>query len=250
MCSATPRSSRPIWGVGMLELDRVSVQYGKRPVLREVSLAIDAGEVVSLVGANAAGKTTALRAIMGLKEPVRGAIRFAGEDITGLSTGERVRRGITLSPEGRQIFPKFTVLENLLMGGYHRADRNRLEGDIARVFELFPRLAERRQQKAGSMSGGEQQMLAIGRALVSRPRCLLLDEPTLGLAPILVEEIERIVLALAADGMTILLAEQNAAMALGVSHRAYVLESGRISLEGPAAALKETAEVRTLYLGG
>ena len=154
-----------------------------------------------------------------------------------------------LSPEGRQIFPKFTVKENLVMGGYHRADRNHLEGDLARVYDIFPRLAERRAQRAGSMSGGEQQMLAIGRALMARPRCLLLDEPTLGLAPIIVDEIDRIVRALAADGMTILLAEQNAAMALAVAHRAYVLESGRISLEGPAAALLESAEVRKLYLG-
>ncbi len=233
----------------MLELDDLRVQYGKRPVLSGLSLAVAEGEIVALVGANAAGKTTTLRAIMGLKEPASGAVRFAGADITRLSTAERVRRGLALSPEGRQVFPKFSVLENLLMGGYHRADRNRLEGDIARVFALFPRLAERRGQSAGSMSGGEQQMLAIGRALVSRPRCLLLDEPTLGLAPIIVEEIARILKELAASGMTILLAEQNAAMALGVADRAYVLESGRLSLQGKAAELSETAEVRKLYLG-
>ena len=233
----------------MLELRHISVRYGKRPVLREVSLSVGAGEVVSLVGANAAGKTTTLRTIMGLKEPSGGTIDFDGEDITRLSTVERVRRGLALSPEGRKIFPKFTVEENLLMGGYHRSDRNRLQNDIARVCEMFPRLAERRHQKAGSMSGGEQQMLAIGRALISRPRCLLLDEPTLGLAPIIVGEIDRIVRQLAEDGMTILLAEQNAAMALGVADRAYVIESGRISLEGEAALLKQTAEVRKLYLG-
>ena len=233
----------------MLELDRISVQYGKRPVLRQVSLALGVGEVVCLVGANAAGKTTTLRTIMGLKEPSAGTIRFDGEDIGRLSTVERVRRGLALSPEGRQIFPKVTVRENLVMGGYHRADRNRLDGDIDRVYALFPRLAERHGQRAGSMSGGEQQMLAIGRALMSRPRCLLLDEPTLGLAPIIVDEIDRIVRRLAADGMTILLAEQNAAMALAAAERAYVLESGRISLEGPAADLLETAEVRKLYLG-
>jgi branched-chain amino acid transport system ATP-binding protein len=233
----------------MLELRQISVQYGKRPVLREVSLSVGAGEVVSLVGANAAGKTTTLRTIMGLKEPSGGTIDFDGEDITRLSTVERVRRGLALSPEGRKIFPKFTVEENLLMGGYHRADRNHLQNDIARVCEMFPRLAERRSQNAGSMSGGEQQMLAIGRALISRPRCLLLDEPTLGLAPIIVGEIDRIMRQLAEDGMTILLAEQNAAMALGVADRAYVIESGRISLEGEAAVLKQTAEVRKLYLG-
>jgi branched-chain amino acid transport system ATP-binding protein len=233
----------------MLELDGISVQYGKRPVLREVSLSVGAGQVVTLVGANAAGKTTTLRTIMGLKEPLSGTIRFDGVDVTRLSTVDRVRKGLALSPEGRQIFPKFTVEENLIMGGYHRADRNRLEDDIARVCEMFPRLAERRSQKAGSMSGGEQQMLAIGRALISQPRCLLLDEPTLGLAPIIVDEIDRIIRRLAEGGMTILLAEQNAAMALGVADHAYVLESGRISLAGEAAVLKETAEVRKLYLG-
>ena len=233
----------------MLELDGISVQYGKRPVLREVSLSVGAGQVVTLVGANAAGKTTTLRTIMGLKEPAAGTIRFDGMDVTRLSTVDRVRKGLALSPEGRQIFPKFTVEENLIMGGYHRSDRNRLEDDIARVCEMFPRLAERRSQKAGSMSGGEQQMLAIGRALISQPRCLLLDEPTLGLAPIIVDEIDRIIRRLAEGGMTILLAEQNAAMALAVADHAYVLESGRISLAGEAAVLKETAEVRKLYLG-
>jgi branched-chain amino acid transport system ATP-binding protein len=233
----------------MLELINISVQYGKRPVLRDVSLTVGAGEVVALVGANAAGKTTMLRTIMGLKELAAGAIRFDTQDVTKLSTAERVHRGLALSPEGRQIFPKFTVTENLLMGGYHRADRNRLSNDIARLFEMFPRLAERQSQKAGSMSGGEQQMLAIGRALISRPRCLLLDEPTLGLAPIIVAEITHIVRQLAQGGVTILLAEQNAAMALGVADRGYVLESGRISLEGKAATLKETAEIRRLYLG-
>jgi len=238
-----------MWGGVMLELERVSAQFGKRYALREISLEVRQGEIVALVGANAAGKTTTLRTIMGLKETSNGGIRFVDEDITQLSTVERVRRGLVLSPEGRQIFPKFTVYENLLMGGYHRADRNRLDDDIARIFVLFPRLAERRNQRAVSMSGGEQQMLAIGRALISRPRCLLLDEPTLGLAPILVEEIGRIVRALAADGMTVLLAEQNAALALDIANRAYVLESGHISLNGPAVALKETAEVRRLYLG-
>jgi branched-chain amino acid transport system ATP-binding protein len=234
----------------MLEIAHLAVNYGKRPVLHDVSLFVAAGEVVVLVGANAAGKTTTLRTIMGLKEQSAGAVRFDGVDMLRLSTAERVRRGLALSPEGRQIFPKFTVEENLLMGGYHRPDRNRLHGEIARVCDMFPRLAERRRQRAGSMSGGEQQMLAIGRALVAQPRCLLLDEPTLGLAPILVEEIGGIVRRLAADGMTILLAEQNAAMALSVGDRAYVLESGRISLAGTAASLRESEAVRRLYLGG
>jgi branched-chain amino acid transport system ATP-binding protein len=233
----------------MLELEQITVRYGKRPVLREISLSVAAGQVVTLIGANAAGKTTTLRAIMGLKELASGAIRFNGIDVNQLSTVERVRSGLALAPEGRQIFPKFTVEENLLMGGYARADRHRLGPDIARVYEMFPRLSERRSQSAGSMSGGEQQMLAIGRALLSRPRCLLLDEPTLGLAPIMVDEIERIIHALAAENITILLAEQNAAMALGVANRAYVLESGRISLHGEAAALEGTSDVRRFYLG-
>jgi len=233
----------------MLEIAGIDVRYGKRPVLTDVTLNAREGEVVALVGANAAGKTTTLRAVMGLKELVGGTIRFAGRDLTRLSTADRIRLGVTLSPEGRQIFPKFTVLENLVMGGYHRQDRDHLEPDIAEVFKLFPRLAERQHQKAGSMSGGEQQMLAIGRALIARPRCLLLDEPTLGLAPIIVEEIARNIRALAAAGMTILLAEQNAAMALAVADRAYVLDSGRISLAGVAAVLSETEEVRRLYLG-
>jgi branched-chain amino acid transport system ATP-binding protein len=234
----------------MLEIAGIDVRYGKRPVLRGVTLTVGEGEIVSLIGANAAGKTTTLRAVMGLKELAGGAIRLDGHDISRLPTADRVRRGVTLSPEGRQIFTKFSVLENLVMGGYHRADRNRLDDDVAKVFGLFPRLAERRHQKAGSMSGGEQQMLAIGRALMARPRCLLLDEPTLGLAPIVVEEISRNIRILAKSGMTILLAEQNAAMALALADRAYVLESGRISLDGRAAEIREMDEVRRLYLGG
>jgi branched-chain amino acid transport system ATP-binding protein len=232
----------------MLEIAGIEVRYGKRPVLNGLSLEARGGEIVALVGANAAGKTTTLRTVMGLKEPSAGAIRFAGRELGGMATAERVRLGLALSPEGRQVFTKFTVFENLLMGGYHRPDRNRLGPDIHRVFGLFPRLAERRHQKAGSMSGGEQQMLAIGRALIARPRCLLLDEPTLGLAPIVVDEITRNIRALAADGMTILLAEQNAAMALAVADRAYVLESGRISLAGAAAALRQSEHVRRVYL--
>lgn len=236
-------------GAAMLELEHVTVRYGKRPVLRDISLSVAAGEVVTLLGANAAGKTTTLRAIMGLKDLTGGTIRFGSFDISQLSTVERVRRGLALAPEGRQIFPKFTVEENLMMGGYARSDRHRLGPDIARIYKMFPRLSERRNQNAGSMSGGEQQMLAIGRALLSRPRCLLLDEPTLGLAPIIVDEIERIIRALAADNMTVLLVEQNAAMALGIANRAYVLEGGRISLHSDAALLKGTAEVRRFYLG-
>jgi branched-chain amino acid transport system ATP-binding protein len=233
----------------MLELSGVDVHYGKIHVLRGVDLRVGAGEVVALVGPNAAGKTTTLRAVIGLKAPSAGTIRFEGNDLTGLATPGRVRLGLALVPEGRQVFPKYTVDENLAMGAYHRADRDRRQADLDEVFALFPRLAERRRQKAGLMSGGEQQMLAIGRGLMAKPRLLMLDEPTLGLAPIIVEEIERIVAALASRGMTILIAEQNAAMALRAAGRVYVLKSGRISLEGAPAELMESPEIRRLYLG-
>jgi len=233
----------------MLQFDRVDVHYGKNHVVKDVSLSVRAGEIVALIGANAAGKTTTLRAALGLKTLTSGTLLFDGGDITRASTPERVRRRLVLVPEGRQVFVKFTVAENLLMGGYGRADRDRMQVDFARVYEVFPRLAERRNQLAGSMSGGEQQMLAIARGLMAKPRCLLLDEPTLGLAPILVDEIAATVRRLAADGMTLLLAEQNASMALACANRAYVLESGRILLEGSAAELQQTETVRRLYLG-
>ncbi|HEY6821626.1 MAG TPA: ABC transporter ATP-binding protein [Burkholderiales bacterium] len=233
----------------MLELERVNVHYGKNHVLKEVSLSVGAGEIVALIGANAAGKSTTLRTALGLKAVTSGAVRLDGGELSSASTPERVRRRLVLVPEGRQVFVKFTVAENLLMGGYSRADRARLEPDIERMYALFPRLKERRRQLAGSMSGGEQQMLAIARGLMAQPRVLLLDEPTLGLAPIIVEEIARTVRALAAEGMTLLLAEQNAAMALSCANRAYVLESGRISLEGPAAELEKSPRVQKLYFG-
>jgi len=233
----------------MLELERVDVHYGKNQVLRGVTLSVAAGEIVALIGANAAGKTTTLRATLGLKALTSGEIRFDGATITRAPTPERVRRRLVLVPEGRQVFVKFTVAENLLMGAYSREDRNRLDEDLERVYGLFPRLAERRRQLAGSMSGGEQQMLAIARGLMARPRCLLLDEPTLGLAPIIVDEIARIVRRLAEEGMTVLLAEQNAAMALSCASRAYVLESGRLSLEGSARELESSPAVRKLYFG-
>jgi branched-chain amino acid transport system ATP-binding protein len=233
----------------MLEFESLNVYYGKSHVLRGLSLKVLDGEVVSLIGANAAGKTTTLRTALGLKEVTSGSVRFLDADVNGLSTPERVQRGLVLVPEGRQVFTKFTVIENLLMGAYHRPDRNAAAKDMDDVFALFPRLAERRLQKAGSMSGGEQQMLAIGRGLMAKPKCLLLDEPTLGLAPLIVVEIERIIATLAAGGMTILLAEQNAAMALSCSSRAYVLESGAISVEGTTEALKQTDAIRDLFLG-
>jgi len=233
----------------VIEFDGVDVHYAKNHVLKGVSLSIGAGEIVALIGANAAGKTTTLRTALGLKAPSAGTLRFGGEDITKLSTVERVRRGLVLVPEGRQVFVKFTVAENLLMGGYLRPDRDRMQADLDRVYALFPRLAERRAQRAGSMSGGEQQMLAIARGLMGKPKALVLDEPSLGLAPIIVEEIANTIRRLAADGMTVLLAEQNVAMALSCASRAYVLESGKIVLQGDAKELESSETVRKLYLG-
>ena len=233
----------------MLRLERINVHYGKNHVLKDLSVTVGEGEVVSLIGSNAAGKTTTLRTALGLKGATSGTLRFADQDITRLATHQRVGRGLVLVPEGRQVFTKFTVLENLLMGAYHRKDRNQAAGELDGVFEIFPRLHERRTQKAGSMSGGEQQMLAIARGLMAKPRCLLLDEPTLGLAPIIVEEIAHVVRRLAKGGMTILLAEQNVAIALACAERAYVLESGAISLEGGTAELGQTDAIKSLYLG-
>jgi branched-chain amino acid transport system ATP-binding protein len=234
----------------MLELADLDVHYAKNHVLKGVTMRVGAGEVVALVGANAAGKTTTLRTVMGLKAATRGTVTFQGARLDAVPTHERVGRGLVLVPEGRQVFPRFTVVENLLMGGYHRNDRNRLERDFDAVFAMFPRLAERKAQRAGSMSGGEQQMLAIARGLLAQPKCLLLDEPTLGLAPIIVEEISRTIRTLAAGGMTILIAEQNAAMALAIADRAYVLETGRVALEGSGAELAGDAAVQRNYLGG
>jgi len=233
----------------MLELTDVHCHYAKVHVLRGVSLRVREREIVAIVGPNAAGKTTTLRTVAGLKTPSRGAVRYLDQDITVVPAFERVRRGLVLVPEGRQIFPKFTVLENLRMGAYQRTDRNALGGDLAAAYELFPRLRERHSQRAGSLSGGEQQMLAIARGLMARPKCLLLDEPSLGLAPIVVSEIGQTIRRLAERGLTILLVEQNAAMALELADRVYVLESGHVSLEGAAAELAKTDMVRKLYLG-
>jgi branched-chain amino acid transport system ATP-binding protein len=233
----------------MLELERIDCHYAKVHVLHGVSLAVNRGEIVSMIGPNAAGKTTTLRVMAGLKPPSAGRIRYLGEDITRLLPFERVERGLVLVPEGRQIFPKFTVLDNLRMGAYQRPDRGALDGDLESVYGLFPRLRERLEQRAGSLSGGEQQMLAIGRGLMAKPKCLLLDEPSLGLAPIIVSEIARTIRELASRGLTIMLVEQNAAMALELADRAYLLESGHISLHGTAADLQKTDVVRKLYLG-
>jgi branched-chain amino acid transport system ATP-binding protein len=233
----------------MLELNGVNVHYGKIHVLRDVTLRVETGEVAALIGPNAAGKTTTLRALVGLKDCTSGVIRFGTQPIQRLPTSDRIRLGIALVPEGRQVFPKFSVIENLRIGAFQRADRDHLDADFETVFAIFPKLAERRHQKAGLMSGGEQQMLAIARGLMARPRLLLLDEPTMGLAPIIVEEIELAIGRLAGRGMTILLAEQNAAMVMRVAHRVYVLKSGRISLEGTPADLAKSPEIQRLYLG-
>jgi branched-chain amino acid transport system ATP-binding protein len=233
----------------MLELAAINAHYAKNQVLRAVDLKVSAGEVVALIGANAAGKSTTMRLIAGLKRATSGSIRLDGIEIESLSTPKRVRLGIALVPEGRQVFAQSTVLENLTMGAYHRPDRNDIQHDIDAMFSMFPRLGERRYQRAGSMSGGEQQMVAIARGLMAKPKCLLLDEPTLGLAPVIVEEISLTIMKLAREGMTILLAEQNAAMALDVASRAYVLAAGAISAAGTPEQLKSSPIVEQLYFG-
>ena len=233
----------------MLELRDVTAHYGKNEVVSGASIVLNRGEVVALIGANAAGKSTTLRLIAGLKKPTRGTIWFDVQDIGDETTPRRVGLGIILVPEGRQVFARSSVMENLTMGAYHRADRNHIEKDLDMAFTMFPRLAERRAQRAGSLSGGEQQMLAIARGLMGRPKCLLLDEPTLGLAPLIVDEISDTITKLAASGLPILLAEQNAAMALAVANRAYVLSSGRIAAEGTPASLRDTPVIQQLYFG-
>jgi branched-chain amino acid transport system ATP-binding protein len=233
----------------MLELTAVCAHYGKNQVVRSIDLKVAAGEVVALIGANAAGKSTTMRLIAGLKRATSGSIRLDGVEIELLSTPKRVHLGIALVPEGRQVFAQSTVLENLTMGAYHRPDRNHIQHDIDAMFAMFPRLGERRHQRAGSMSGGEQQMVAIARGLMAKPKCLLLDEPTLGLAPVIVEEISLTITQLAGEGMTILLAEQNAAMALDVASRAYVLAAGAIAAEGTPEQLKSSPIVEQLYFG-
>ena len=234
----------------MLDVADVEVRYGAIRALKGISFHVNAGEIVALLGANGAGKTTTLRTIHGLMHPRTGKIEFEGRDITGMPAHEHVKHGIGQSPEGRRIFSRMTVLENLQMGGYSRKDKENLPDDYKRVFELFPRLLERKTQRGGTLSGGEQQMLAIGRALMTRPKLLLLDEPSMGLAPILVEQIFSIIEDINRQGTTILLVEQNALMALGVAHRGYVLQTGRIVRSGEAKALLQDPEVRRAYLGG
>ena len=236
-------------GAPLLELEDVHTYYGTIEAIKGISLTVNEGEVVTLIGANGAGKSTTLRSIQGINKPKRGRILFKGEDIVGRPPHEIVRMGISQSPEGRRLFARMTVLENLEMGAFQRRDRAEVQQDVARVFDLFPRLAERRAQKAGTLSGGEQQMCAMGRALMARPKLLLLDEPSMGLAPVLVERIFEIVSEINSQGTTILLVEQNALMALDVAKRGYVLETGVVALTDDAAALRTNERVRKAYLG-
>jgi branched-chain amino acid transport system ATP-binding protein len=233
----------------VLELNVVETYYGTIRALRGISLEVRDEEIVTLLGANGAGKTTTLRSINGLNHPRRGKITFKGEDITTLPAHDIVKKGISQSPEGRKLFPRMTVVENLEMGAFQRSDRAGIKEDMDRVFTLFPRLAERASQKAGTMSGGEQQMCAIGRAMMARPKLLMLDEPSMGLAPIFVERIFETIVEINKQGTPILLVEQNALMALEVANRGYVLETGSVVLEGPAADLKTNEQVRKTYLG-
>jgi branched-chain amino acid transport system ATP-binding protein len=235
--------------MALLELDEVHTFYGNIEALKGISLTVEDGEVVTLIGANGAGKSTTLRSISGMTPPRVGSIRFKGKEIGETPPQEIVRLGISQSPEGRKIFPRMSVRENLDLGAYLRRDAD-VTSDLDRVFDLFPRLKEREKQKAGTMSGGEQQMLAMGRALMARPTVLLLDEPSMGLAPVLVERIYETVEEINKQGTTILLVEQNANFALGVSKRAYVLETGTITLSDESAKLRENPEVQRAYLGG
>ena len=232
----------------LLELERVDAFYGSIQALRGVTMAVGEGEIVTLIGSNGAGKTTTLRTISGSIRPRAGAVRLAGTDLSTVAAHRLVRLGVAHSPEGRRIFPRMTVRENLELGAYAR-EKGDLSADYDRVFQLFPRLKERLTQAAGTLSGGEQQMLAIGRALMARPKLLLLDEPSMGLAPILVELIFKIVKDINAQGTTVLLVEQNALMALAIAHRGYVLQSGSIVLADTAEALARNEMVRKAYLG-
>ncbi|GHF50852.1 branched-chain amino acid transport system ATP-binding protein [Amycolatopsis bartoniae] len=233
----------------LLELSGVSVHYGRIQAVSELSITVGEGEIVALIGANGAGKSTTMRAISGIRPLSAGSITFAGEDITKLRADLRVVRGISQVPEGRGVFPGMTVAENLDMGAYARKDRKNLQPDLDRVFDLFPRLKERRTQPGGTLSGGEQQMLAIGRALMAKPKLLLLDEPSMGLAPQFIAQIFRIVTEINQQGTTVLLVEQNAQQALSRAHRAYVLETGRITRQGTGRELLADSSVKEAYLG-
>ena len=234
----------------MLKIDNIHVYYGAIHALKGVSLEVKAGEIVTLIGANGAGKSTTLRTVSGLLAPKSGGISFLGENIAGMPAHEIVKHGISQVPEGRRIFAEMSVQENLEMGAFTRKDKAGVEKDFEIVYNRFPRLKERRKQQAGTLSGGEQQMLAMGRALMSRPKLLLLDEPSMGLAPLLIKEIFSIIEDIKREGTTVLLVEQNANMALSIAHRAYVMETGRITLQGAAKELAASEDVRKAYLGG
>ena len=236
--------------MALLEVENLHVHYGNIHALKGISLTVEEGEIVALLGSNGAGKTTTLRTISGLLRPSEGMVRLRDETIGGLPPHVIVYKGVGHAPEGRRIFARLSVEENLRMGAYARTDQAAIGEDLERVFVLFPRLKERIGQVAGTLSGGEQQMLAIGRALMARPRVLLLDEPSMGLAPVLVEQIFETVKGINAQGTTILLVEQNAYMALTIARRGYVLQTGEIALSGPAADLQANEEVRRAYLGG
>jgi len=233
----------------LLDLAKVEVAYGGIQAVKGIDLTVGQGELVCLIGANGAGKTTTLKGICGLQPVKSGTIRYAGEDITGKAAFQLVRQGLAMVPEGRGVFGALTIEENLSMGAYVRHDRAAIRADVERVYVLFPRLKERRKQTAGTMSGGEQQMLAMARALMSRPKLLLLDEPSMGLAPLMVQKVFETVLTVSGEGVTILLIEQNAKLALEVSHRGYVMESGEIILQGDAKKLLHDPAVRAAYLG-
>ena len=234
----------------MLKIDNIHVYYGAIHALKGVSLEVHKGEIVTLIGANGAGKSTTLRTVSGLLAPKSGGISFIGENIAGMPAHEIVKHGISQVPEGRRIFAEMSVQENLEMGAFTRKDKAGVEKDFEIVYNRFPRLKERRKQQAGTLSGGEQQMLAMGRALMSRPKLLLLDEPSMGLAPLLIKEIFSIIEDINREGTTVLLVEQNANMALSIAHRAYVMETGRITLQGAAKELAASEDVRKAYLGG
>lgn len=234
----------------MLKIDNIHVYYGAIHALKGVSLEVHKGEIVTLIGANGAGKSTTLRTVSGLLAPKSGGISFLGENIAGMPAHEIVKHGISQVPEGRRIFAEMSVQENLEMGAFTRKDKAGVEKDFEIVYNRFPRLKERRKQQAGTLSGGEQQMLAMGRALMSRPKLLLLDEPSMGLAPLLIREIFSIIEDINREGTTVLLVEQNANMALSIAHRAYVMETGRITLQGAAKELAASEDVRKAYLGG
>ena len=236
--------------MAMLELNNVNVYYGAIHAIKGISLSVNEGEIVTLIGANGAGKSTTLRTISGLLKPKSGSIKFLDKDIAGMPANKIVREGISQVPEGRRIFAEMTVMENLELGAFIRDDKAEIEKDFKMVFGRFPRLEERKSQMAGTLSGGEQQMLAMGRALMSRPKLLLLDEPSMGLAPLLIREIFSIIVDINKTGTTVLLVEQNANMALSIANRAYVLETGRITISGDAKELAASEDIRKAYLGG